>query len=308
METQSNKAMKITLKGIAYIILGMMIIAAILVNNKGLVTKISKQIETTVKAQENDIKVAEQTEVESQLEDANQIESVEGGQSVNKDKIEEEQQSEEQTIEVASEALQENEQQELNRTVTATVTARTSTTSREKANEIIGNSEQTDISVNKKAQYKTISSVTISKNMDLTQRTGLSKEDFKILLSRVKQDKSKFFYNNSDYIYDVCQKYQINEIFFCGLISAESGWEIASNHRRTYNYISLMSDGKLLQFSSVQEGLEKAAQKLHNNYLTPGGKFYYGKTLSAVKTKFCPASSTWVDLVYGRMSQIVNSK
>ncbi len=66
-----------------------------------------------------------------------------------------------------------------------------------------------------------------------------------------------------------------------------------------------MSGGKLLQFSSVEDGLERAAKALHNNYLSEGGRFYYGKTLSAVKTRFCPESSTWVDLVYGRMKQIV---
>ena len=153
--------------------------------------------------------------------------------------------------------------------------------------------------------YKSIEEVTISKTMDLTERTGLSKKDFITLMSNVKQDTSGFFEENAGTIYDVCEKYQLNEIFFCGLISAESGWTIAQNHRNTYNYISLMSNGKLIQFASVEEGLEKAAEKLHNNYLTPGGKFYYGKTLSAVKTKFCPASSTWVDLVYGRMQQIV---
>jgi len=43
-----------------------------------------------------------------------------------------------------------------------------------------------------------------------------------------------------------------------------------------------------------------------NNYLTEGGKFYHGKTLYGVKTKFCPVSSTWVELVYGRMQQIMN--
>ena len=144
--------------------------------------------------------------------------------------------------------------------------------------------------------------------MDLTVRTGISKEDFKKLISNVKQDTSKFFYDNSDMIYDLCAEYQINEIFFCGLISAESGWNIASNHRRTYNYISLMSKGKLIQYGSLEEGLRVAAQKLHDNYLTEGGRFYHGKTLSGVKTKFCPASSTWVNLVYGRMQQIVNSK
>lgn len=157
-------------------------------------------------------------------------------------------------------------------------------------------------------QYTKIEDITIWKDMDLTVRTGLSKEDFKKLISNVKQDTSKFFYDNSDMIYDLCAEYQINEIFFCGLISAESGWNIASNHRRTYNYISLMSKGKLIQYGSLEEGLRVAAQKLHDNYLTEGGRFYHGKTLSGVKTKFCPASSTWVNLVYGRMQQIVNSK
>lgn len=154
-------------------------------------------------------------------------------------------------------------------------------------------------------KYISINQVKISKGMDLTKRTGLSRKDFIKLISYVKQDTSGFFKDNAGTIYDLCKKYNINEIFFCGLISAESGWNIASNHRRTYNYISLMKNGKLIKYSSVENGLEVAAQKLHYNYLTPGGKFYCGKTLSGVKTKFCPASSTWVNLVYGRMQQIV---
>lgn len=157
-------------------------------------------------------------------------------------------------------------------------------------------------------QYTKIEDITISRDMDLTIRTGLSKEDFKALISKVKYDTSKFFYDNSDYIYDLCQEYQINEIFFCGLISAESGWNIASNHRRTHNYISLMTKNGLIQYSSVEDGLIAAAKALHNNYLTEGGRFYHGKTLYGVKTKFCPASSTWVELVYGRMQQIMNCR
>lgn len=160
----------------------------------------------------------------------------------------------------------------------------------------------------KEEQYTKIEDVTISKDMDLTTKTGLSKEDFKVLISKVKYDTSKFFYDNSDLIYDLCEEYQINEIFFCGLISAESGWNIASNHRRTYNYISLMTKNGLIQFSSTEDGLRAAAKALHNNYLTEGGCFYNGKTLYGVKTKFCPASSTWVGLVYGRMEQIINCR
>ena len=162
----------------------------------------------------------------------------------------------------------------------------------------------------KKTEQKTSSTkrvrVRISKGMDLTKRTGLTKEQFKKMVKHVSQDTSKFFYNNADYIYDLCQQYQINEIFFCGLISAESGWNIVGNHRRTHNYISLMRNGKLIHYSSTEEGLRVAAQKLHYNYLTPGGKFYKGKTLAGVKTYFCPTGG-WVNLVYGRMSQMMTA-
>ena len=166
--------------------------------------------------------------------------------------------------------------------------------------------ETTSKKENKKSTTKTvsISQVKISKSMNLTKRTGLSRKDFIKLMSGVKADTSGFFEKNAGKIYDLCEKYSINEIFFCGLISAESGWNIASNHRRTHNYISLMRNGKLISYSSVNEGLEVAAQKLHYNYLTPGGKFYHGKTLAGVKTCFCPSSS-WVGLVYGRMRQIL---
>ena len=153
--------------------------------------------------------------------------------------------------------------------------------------------------------YISIDEVKIFQNMDLTIRTGLSRDDFITLISGVKADTSGFFEENAGTIYDLCEEYSINEIFFCGLISAESGWNIAGNHRKTHNYISLMKNGKLINYATVEEGLRVAAQKLHTNYLTPGGKFYYGKTLSAVKTKFCPASSTWVSIVYGRMKQII---
>lgn len=172
-------------------------------------------------------------------------------------------------------------------------------------NEKIKNSESKKAENAKKTSTTTIKDVKISKDMDLTVRTGLSREDFIKLITGVKQDTSGFFEDNAGTIYDLCEQYSINEIFFCGLISAESGWNIASNHRSTHNYISLMKNGKLIKYDSVNEGLEVAAQKLHNNYLTKGGKFYHGKTLSGVKTNFCPASSTWVDLVYGRMKQIL---
>lgn len=153
--------------------------------------------------------------------------------------------------------------------------------------------------------YISVDEITISKDMDLTQRCNISKDDFIELMSNVKYDTSNFFEENARTIYDLCEKYELNEIFFCGLISAESGWNIASNHRRTHNYISLMTSKGLIQFNSVEEGLEKAAIALHNNYLTETGKYYHGKTLEAVRTRFCPVNPGWTSLVFGRMQQII---
>lgn len=150
-----------------------------------------------------------------------------------------------------------------------------------------------------------IEEVKISVDMDLTVRTGLSKDDFIKLMGSVEQDTSGFFKENASYIYDMCEKYSLNEIFFCGLISAESGWDIAPAHRSRHNYISLMSANGLIKFATVEDGLEKAAQTLHDRYLSPNGAFYNGSTLAAMKIRFCPASTTWVNLVYGRMEQIM---
>lgn len=160
-------------------------------------------------------------------------------------------------------------------------------------------------SKNEETKYISVDEITISKGMDLTKRTGISKEDFKELMKNLKVDTSGFFYKNSDIIYDLCEKYDLNEVFFCGLIAAESGWNIQSNHRRAHNYISMMSKGKLIKYASEEAGLEAAAKLLHTKYLTPGGAYYRGKTLSSIQKIFCPNSSTWVGLVYGCMKQVV---
>lgn len=155
-------------------------------------------------------------------------------------------------------------------------------------------------------KYISIDEITISRDMDLTQRCGVSREDFITLLENLRVDYSGFFGENAGVIYDVCEKYEINEIFFCGLIAAESGWNICSNHRNTNNYISMMAgSGKMMRFDTPAEGLEAAAKLLHNRYLSEDGSYYCGKTLSGVQTRFCPGSSTWVGLVYGCMKYVV---
>lgn len=193
---------------------------------------------------------------------------------------------EQETIKVAQETIYEREMK---------VTSRSEVNRNKKENEI----PQAVV------KYKKIEEITISRDMDLSVRCGVSKEDFNKLMSNLRVDTSGFFKRNSNTIYELCEKYEINEIFFCGLIAAESGWNIASSHRNANNYISMMSKGKLIKYSTEAEGLEAAAKLLHNRYLTKGGSCYSGKTLSAVQKRFCPNSNTWVGLVFGCMKQVV---
>lgn len=219
---------------------------------------------------------------------------------------------------IENENIENGEPTEEKRTIKAEITSRSQDETREDEVNLQGNvgminidaiehsmQEEIEESVEEVPVTTPIEEVTISRDMDLTVRTGLSREDFITLIAGVEEDKSGFFEENAGLIYDICEKYQINEIFFCGLIAGESGWNIAANHRRTYNYISLMSSKGLIKYSSVEDGLEKAAIALHDNYLTEGGRFYNGPTLAGVKTRFCPASSTWINLIYGNMERIL---
>lgn len=154
-------------------------------------------------------------------------------------------------------------------------------------------------------KYIKIEDIKISKDMDLSVRSGITKQDFIELLKNLKKDKSGFFYKNSETIYDLCEKYQLNEIFFCGLIAGESGWSISANHRTKCNYISMMYKGSLIKYDTPKEGLEAAAKLLHKSYLSEDGIYYSGKTLKDMQKMFCPDVSSWEDLIYSCMEQII---
>ena len=155
--------------------------------------------------------------------------------------------------------------------------------------------------------YISLDELNISYDMKLDQSSGISKEDFvELIESKDYIDTSGFFAENAEEIYDLCEEYEINEIFFCGLIAAESGWEITENHRKRNNYISIMTSSGLKTFSSESEGLEEAAKLLHEKYLTEGGDYYHGETIDGVQKSFCSASAEkWKSLVYGCMKLMV---
>ena len=143
--------------------------------------------------------------------------------------------------------------------------------------------------------------IELSYYMDLSKRLGISKESFIDLIANFKYDFSGFFEKNAGYIFEICKEYGINEFFFCGLIAAESGWEISENSRNCNNFIGITGNDGLLAFESEEEGLLEAAKYLHENYLIEEGKYFHGFTLEDVKKCFCPDSQTWCKSVYGCM-------
>lgn len=151
--------------------------------------------------------------------------------------------------------------------------------------------------------YTKLEDVKISFNMDVSKTTGLSREDFILLVQNCKYDKTGILEKNAGWIWDCCQKYSVNEIFVLGICGIESGWCSAPQHQRTHNYASLMSGGKLIPYATDEEGFEAMIKLLGQRYLTPGASFYHGATITGVGQCYCNPTS-WPKKVYTCMQQV----
>lgn len=164
--------------------------------------------------------------------------------------------------------------------------------------------------------YKSLEEVKISRNMDLTETTGLSREDFCELLANFKYDYAGFYERNSGLIWDLSQEYQVNEFFICGVFAEESLYGSNEAHISTHNYGSIMitevvkvedENGeekeikikKLKPYSSDEEGIRANFELFANSYLSPDGKYYKGVTLDSIGNTYC--DSKWAGQVYSCM-------
>ena len=148
--------------------------------------------------------------------------------------------------------------------------------------------------------YKSLEEVKISRNMDLTETTGLSKEDFCELLANFKYDYAGFYERNSGLIWDLSQEYQVNEIFMCGVFALESYFGADDKHISTHNYGSIMNKkGKMVGYASDSEGIEANYKLFANCYLDKNGKYYKGVTLDSIGNTYC--DSSWAGQVYSCM-------
>lgn len=152
-------------------------------------------------------------------------------------------------------------------------------------------------------QYTKLEDVRISFDMDVSKPTGLSKEDFITLVQNMKYDRTGILEKNAGFIWECCQKYNVNEIFVLGICGIESAWCSAPQHQNTHNYSSLMSGGRLIPYPSDEAGFEAMIQLLGQRYLTPGASFYHGSTITGVGRCYCNPNS-WPKKVYTCMQQV----
>lgn len=155
-----------------------------------------------------------------------------------------------------------------------------------------------------------LSNLYITEYSNLNEITGMSKEQFVYLMDNFSYDYNSLFSRNSGLIWDLCQEYNINEVFFVGLIGAESLWGSHESHIATCNYTSIKSEGYLVEYSSEYEGLTASAELICNKYFS-----YIGTTLDSISEIYCPdnpetfdidESLKWKELVFECMNLFIS--
>ena len=161
----------------------------------------------------------------------------------------------------------------------------------------------------------------LSKNMNLMKPSGLTLEQFKKILSGNKQDKNKVFEQNAEYFYYIEKQYGINGVFVAAIGIHESGWgtsKIATNKKNLFGYgaYDMSAYSSAYSYNGYAAGIDMIARVLAKYYLNPKGtsiyngevatgKFYNGKTLSAVN-KCYATDKSWQNGVYEWMQYLYN--
>lgn len=161
----------------------------------------------------------------------------------------------------------------------------------------------------------------LSKNMDLMKPSGFTLEQFKKVLSNNSQDKNGVFKDNAEYFYYIEQQYGINGIFVAAIGIHESSWgtsKIATNKKNLFGYgaYDMSAYSSAYSYNGYAAGIDMIARVLVKYYLNPKGtniyngevatgKYYCGKTLSAVNKRYA-TDKNWNNGVYKWMQYLYN--
>lgn len=159
----------------------------------------------------------------------------------------------------------------------------------------------------------------VSFDMPLNQKSGLTLEDFKKVLSGNIADKNKIFENNAENFYNIEQKYNVNGIFLAAVGIHESAWgtsTISLEKKNLFGYGAYDRDpyNSSYEFEEYKEGIELVAKVFAKYYINPEGTkiydnqtaeadHYNGSTLEGVNKKYS-TDTNWCTRVYYYMQYL----
>lgn len=158
-------------------------------------------------------------------------------------------------------------------------------------------------------------------NMDLTQPSGLTIDQFKKVLTGNSGDTQGVLASNAEYFYYAERQYGVNGIFLASMAIHEGGWgtsNIANDKKNLFGYGAYDSDpyGGAMAFDTYAEGIDLVARVLAKTYLYPAGTdiydgliatgtYYNGPTLAGVNTRYA-SDKNWANGIFRWMSYLYN--
>lgn len=170
--------------------------------------------------------------------------------------------------------------------------------SRELAKE--GASAATDVDISNALRISTVNRVIKNESipsystsqimsMDVSRPSGVTVSELKLVTKGGLVGLEEAFYKAE-------QDYGVNCLFVMAIAAHESA--NGTMCFRPNNMFGFGSSG----FSSKAECIDVVSRALANNYLSPGGSLYSGKTISSVNKRYA-ASTTWDDKVAANMTR-----
>lgn len=184
-------------------------------------------------------------------------------------------------------------------TMTSTIATVTSTVTTQKTTTAMTTTAVTTTTTEPEEQYMPLEDLIIYFDMDVSQPTGLSKEDFMTLINNLPCDYCGYYKRNGEVFWEACNEMGVNEIFACAIAAWESDWgRIAGWGKNNYFGISGGS------YATEAEGVRALVKLLAHDYLDESGTYYNGKTITGVSYFYCEPDE-WPYRVYDCMCTIV---
>lgn len=100
------------------------------------------------------------------------------------------------------------------------------------------------------------------------------------------------------------RKTGVNAVFIASVAALESGWGRSPAANAMNNLFGWSYKGEYVVFESPEQSIEVVAQKLKDNYLTEGGKYFNGYTIEAVNVRYNTNGDFWGNEVRSILNSI----